>query len=141
MLGVDLDVGFRSLRVDTTNLAAVERTPDAIPQESLMALQNSLKPDRTGEDILFEVFLSWGLDPSMPIAVQHLEGREVFVVDDGALVACFEGEISPNLVRALARREPLRAVFRDSSFSSDAARINAEQIFRELSPTTDVKVI
>ncbi|WP_228942864.1 site-specific DNA-methyltransferase [Nocardioides sp. Leaf374] len=141
MLGADLDVGFRSLRVDTTNLAAVERTPDAIPQDSLMELQNSLKPDRTGEDILFEVFLSWGLDPSMPVAVRHLEGHELFVVDDGALVACFEGDISPDLVRALAQQEPLRAVFRDSGFSSDAARINAEQIFRELSPATDVKVI
>jgi adenine-specific DNA-methyltransferase len=141
VLGADLDVGFRSLRVDTTNLAAVERTPDAIPQDSLMELQNSLKPDRTGEDILFEVFLSWGLDPSMPVAVRHLEGHEVFVVDDGALVACFEGEISPDLVRALAQHEPLRAVFRDSGFSSDAARINAEQVFRELSPATDVKVI
>ena len=141
VLGADLDVGFRSLRVDTTNLTEVERTPDSIPQEALVELQNSLKPGRTGEDILFEVFLSWGLDPSMPIAVQQLEGHEVFAVDGGALVACFDDEISNALVRALAQQEPLRAVFRDSGFSSDAARINAEQIFRELSPATDIKVI
>lgn len=141
VLGADLDVGFRSLRVDTTNLSDVERTPDAIPQEVLMELQHSLKSDRTGEDVLFEVFLSWGLDLSMPLTVQTIEGHEVFVVDHGALVACFDGDIGPSLVRALALQEPLRAVFRDAGFDSDAARINAEQIFHELSPSTDVKVI
>lgn len=141
VLGANLDVGFRSLRVDTTNLADVARAADAIPQELLMDLQDSLKTDRTGEDLLFEVFLSWGLDLSVPLSVQTIEGHEVFVVDDGALVACFDAEISIDLVRALALQEPIRAVFRDAGFISDAARINAAQIFRELSPSTDVKVI
>ena len=77
----------------------------------------------------------------MPIAVERLAGHEVFVVEDGALIGCFDSEVSPELVRAIAGREPLRAVFRDSGFTTSDARINAEQIFRELSESTDVKVI
>ncbi len=87
------------------------------------------------------MLLDWGLDLTLPIAVEAVEGHEVFVVEDGALIACFDDEVEPELVRAIAKREPLRAVFRDSGFASDAARINAEQIFKELSPATDVKAI
>ena len=88
------------------------------------------------------MLLDWGLELSMSIVAEKLEGHEVFVVEDDALIACFDSEVSPELVRAIAQRAPTRAVFRDSSFASDAARINAEQIFRELSPSlTDVKVI
>lgn len=137
----EVDTGFRAFRVDTTNVAAVDRVPDETPQQALTGLEESLKADRSGEDILFEVLLSWGLDLSMPLEVRQIDGHNVFIVDDGALAACFESEISADLVRALAREEPLRAVFRNSGFTSDAARINAEQIFRELSPATDVKVI
>ena len=77
----------------------------------------------------------------MSIAAEQIDGHEVFVVEDGALVACFDDEIGPDVVRQVAEREPLRAVFRDSGFESDADRINAEQVFAEVSPSTDVKVI
>jgi adenine-specific DNA-methyltransferase len=136
-----LDVGFRALRVDTTNMTDVLRVPDATDQQTLADMEDSVKPDRTGEDLLFQILIEWGLELAMPVVCEELEGDEVYVVDDGALIAFFGSEVSPDLVRAMARREPLRAVFRDSGFASDDARINAEQIFRELSPATDVKVI
>lgn len=137
----EIDVGFRCLRVDTTNMADVLRIPDDTDQQALAVLEESVKPGRTGEDLLFQVLLDWGLELTMPISVETLEGHEVYFVDDGALIACFDSEVSPDLVRAIAKREPLRAVFRDSGFASDDARINAEQIFREISPATDVKAI
>lgn len=136
-----LDVGYRNLRIDTTNMVDVLRSPDETDQGVLDQLEGSIKLGRTGEDVLFQVLLDWGLELTMSITVEELEGHEVFVVDAGALIACFDSELSPELLRAIAIREPLRAVFRDSSFVSDAARINAEQIFREVSPSTDVKAI
>lgn len=137
----NLDVGFRMLRVDTTNMTDVLRTPDDTGQEALTGLEDSVKKDRSSEDLLFQVLLDWGLEMTMPIGVETLEGHEVFLIEDGVLIACLDNEVSPELVRAVAAREPLRAVFRDSGFGSDAARINAEQIFREISPSTDVKAI
>ena len=136
-----LDVGFRSLRVDTTNMTDVLRAPDETDQHALTGLEDSVKPGRAGEDLLFEVLLDWGLELTMPVTVEKFEGYDVFVVEDDALIACFDSTVSPELVRAIAKRAPLRAVFRDSGFASDDARINAEQIFREISPSTDVKAI
>ncbi|MGN7157457.1 site-specific DNA-methyltransferase [Dietzia cercidiphylli] len=141
LAGDGLDAGFRTLRIDTTNLTDVLRTPDEIDQQALSGLLDSVKDGRTGEDLLFQVLLDWGLEVSMPIGVEQVEEREVFVVDGGALVACFDNEVTPELVRVLAKREPLRAVFLDAGFSSDDARINAEQVFKELSPATDVKAV
>jgi adenine-specific DNA-methyltransferase len=141
MLADALATGFRVLKVDTTNMADVLRTPDETDQQALSGLEDSVKPGRTGEDLLFQVLLDWGLELTMPISTEKIKDREVFVVEDDALIACFETEVSPELVRAIAKREPLRAVFRDSSFASDDTRINAEQIFREISPSTDVKAI
>ena len=137
----NLDVGFRTLKIDSTNLTDVRLTPDALVQEQLDLYADSVKADRTGEDLLFQVLLDWGLDLTMPIAVEQIDGHEVFVVDDGALIACFDAEVGPSLVREIANRKPLRAVFRDSGFATDADRINAEQVFAEASPATDVKAI
>ncbi|MBE1586761.1 site-specific DNA-methyltransferase [Nonomuraea angiospora] len=136
-----LDLGFRTLRVDSTNLADVLRTPDGLGQDELDLYTDSIKPGRTEEDLLFQVLLGWGLDLTMPIAIEVFDGREIFVVDDGALIACFADEVSPAVVREIAKREPLRVVFRDSGFTTDADRINAEQVFAEVSPATDVKAI
>lgn len=133
--------GFRVLKVDTTNMADVLRIPDETEQQTLAGLEDSVKPDRSGEDLLFQVLLDWGLELTMHISVEELQGHKVFLIEDGALIACFDIGISPGLVRAIAERGPLRAVFRDLGFASDAARINAEQIFREISPATDVKAI
>lgn len=135
------DVGFRTLKVDTTNMADVLRTPDETEQQAIAGLEHSVKPVRSGEDLLFEVLLDWGLELTMPISVEQIDGHEVFVVEDDALIACFDTEVGTEVVRAIAKREPLRAVFRDSGFVSDDARINAEQVFREVSPSTDVKAI
>lgn len=137
----DMDRGFRVLRVDTTNMYDVLRTPEETEQHELVGLEGSVKAGRSGEDLLFQVLLDWGLDLALPISNKEVEGREVFVVDEGALVACFDDDVTSELVRALAKQGPLRAVFRDSGFASDDARINAEQIFKELSPATDVKAV
>jgi len=136
-----IDAGFRVLKVDTTNMEDVLRTPDALSQDELDLYADSVKPDRTAEDVLFQVLLDWGLELTMPIAVEQIEGHDVLIVEEGALIACFAGEVSSALVRALATREPLRAVFRDSGFATDSDRINAEQIFAEISPATDVRAI
>jgi adenine-specific DNA-methyltransferase len=137
----DLDVGFRSLKVDTTNMADVLLSPDETDQLSLNQLEGSVKVDRSGEDLLFQVLLDWGLELTMPISVDQIDGKVIMVVEDGALIACFEEHVSPAVVHSIAKRQPQRAVFRDSGFESDDARINAGQVFRELSPTTDVKAI
>lgn len=136
-----LDCGFRAFRIDTSNLTDVLRAPDDIQQEALAGFEDSVKPDRTAEDLLFQVLIDWGVDISSPITVEQLHGHSVLAVDHDALLACFDHSISADLVRDLALRAPLRVIFRDSGFDTDAARVNAEQIFKELSPTTDVKAI
>ncbi|WP_344929573.1 site-specific DNA-methyltransferase [Saccharopolyspora gregorii] len=147
MLTDELDLGYRLLKVDSTNLTDVLRTPDATVQSALTGLADSIKPSRTSEDLLFQVLLDWGLELALPISVEHVEGHEVHLVEEGlALIACFEPAITLDLVRAMAQRaaeqpEGGRVVFRDSAFASDDARINVEQIFREIAPSTEVKTI
>lgn len=135
------DTGFRSLSVDTTNMTDVLRRPDETDQLALDQLEGSVKSDRSGLDLLFQVLLDWGIELSIPVSVEQIEGHQVFSVEDGALIACFEEMVRPEVISAIAQRQPLRAVFRDSGFGSDDARINAEQVFREVSPATDVKAI
>lgn len=137
----ELDSGFRSLVIDTTNMKDVFRAPDETDQLALEQLESSVKQDRSNEDLLFQVLLDWGLELTMPIETKQLENNEVLVVEDGALIACFDEHLSMQAVRRIADQQPLRAVFRDSGFASDDARINAEQIFAEVSPATDVKAI
>ena len=136
-----LDVGFRSLLIDTTNFADILSAPDDLVQSALIDDVDGLKLDRTGDDLLFQVLLDWGLELSLPVLREDIDGREVFAVDDDALLACFASDVTHAVVKALAERHPLRAVFRDSGFANDAARINAEQVFRELSPETEVRAI
>ena len=141
LVSVGLDLGFRSLRVDSSNRADVLKTADDTEQLGLDDLASSVKPDRSGEDLLFQVLLDWGLELSLPMMREHIDGREVLSVDADALVACFAESVTPEVVRGIAERGPLRAVFRDDAFDSDAARINAEQVFREVSPATEVRTI
>jgi adenine-specific DNA-methyltransferase len=135
------DVGFRAFRVDSSNLADVSTTPDTADQGVLLDMIETVKEGRTSEDILFEVLLDWGLNLSFPFARETIEGHEVFTVDDDALLACFDDEIDTMLVRGLAQRQPVKAVFRDASFLTDADRINVDEIFREVSPDTEVRAI
>jgi len=141
LLGSDRDIGFRSLHIAATNMADTLATADDLVQHTLTEAIGSVKPDRTDEDLLFQVLLDWGLDLAEPINVEELAGRRVLSVAADALIACFADEITDDVVQAIATRRPLRAVFLDGGFVSDAARINAEQIFREVSPETQVRAI
>lgn len=102
---------------------------------------HNIKPDRTPEDLLFQVLLDWGVDLSLPIRKETLRGKTVFFVDENALVACFDDDVDEELVKELAGLKPLRVVFRDSGFASDAVKINVEQIFKQISPGTEVRAI
>lgn len=135
------DVGFRVLKIDTSNMAEVYYTPDGVKQDDLLAAVDNVKPDRKPEDLLFQVLLDWGVDLSLPITKQTIQGKTVFFVDGNALVACFDNGITEELVKELAGGNPLRVVFRDNGFVSDSVKINAEQIFKQMSPGTDVKSI
>lgn len=134
-----VDVGFRVLKVDTSNMKDVFYSPDAVKQSDLVAHADNIKEDRTPEDLLFQVLVDWGVDLALPIANETIVGKTVFLVDGNALAACFDASISEELVKELAKRKPLRAVFRDSSYGSDSVKINVEQIFKLLSPTTQLK--
>lgn len=135
------DVGFRLLRIDTSNMQDVYYRPDQIDQKDLLAAIDNIKSDRTAEDLLFQVLVDWGVDLTLPIQRETVQGKTVFLVDGNALIACFETGVTEELVKELAGREPLRVVFRDNGFVSDAVKINVEQVFRQLSPGTDVKSI
>ncbi len=135
----NLDIGFRVLKIDTSNMKDVYYTPDAVKQSELALHTGNIKEDRTPEDLLFQVLVDWGVDLALPIARETIAKKTVFFVDGNALAACFDPDITEDLVQELARRKPLRAVFRDSSFGSDSVKINVEQIFKLLSPATELK--
>lgn len=139
--GWSKDIGFRVLKVDSSNMADVYYTPDAVDQTNLDLFTDNIKPDRSPEDLLFQVLLDWGVDLTLPIRKETIQGKTVFFVDENALVACFDKEITEELVKELTKVHPLRVVFRDSGFASDAVKINVEQIFRQMSPGTEVKSI
>ena len=137
------DVGFRVLKVDSSNMADVYYTPDAIEQGQLKIFTDNIKSDRKPEDLLFQVLLDWGVDLSLPIRKEIIQDKTVFFVNEPPydLVACFDTGVNEDLVKELARFEPLRVVFRDTGFVSDAVKINVEQIFKQMSPGTEVKAI
>ena len=135
------DVGFRVLKVDTSNMKDVYYRPDELKQSDLLDMVDNVKEGRTADDLLFQVLVDWGVDLTLPIRRETVQSKTVFFVDDNALVACFDLGVTEDLVKELAKREPLRVVFRDNGFVSDAVKINVEQIFRQLSPSTDVKSI
>lgn len=135
------DIGFRFLKVDETNMQDVYYTPDQTDQASLLDGVDNIKAGRTAEDLLFQVLTDWGVDLTLPISSETILGKQVFFVDGNALTACFDTGVTEELVTELAKCEPLRVVFRDNGFDSDTVKINVEQIFKQLSPTTDVKAI
>ena len=122
-------------------MAEVYNTPVAITQDQLEAFTENIRPDRTLEDLLFQVLLDRGVDLSLPIRKESIQNKTVSFVDKNALVACFDTGVNDELVRELASCEPLRVVFRDNGFVSDAAKMNAEKIFKQMSPHTEVKSI
>lgn len=139
----EMDLGFRVLKIDSSNMDSVYYAPDETKQESLMAQIDNVREGRTSEDLLFQALLESGIAEALtlPIKREQVSGKEVFFVDGDVLAACFEGGIDDTFTKDLASRKPLRVVFRDSGFVDSAAKINAEQIFKQLSPGTDLKVI
>jgi adenine-specific DNA-methyltransferase len=137
------DTGFRTLKIDTSNMADVYYAPDALDKSKFDMFVDNIKPDRTAEDLLFQVMLDWGVDLALPIAKETIQSKEVFFVDGNALVACFDahGGVDEEFVKALAKHQPLRVVFRDAGFKDSAVKINVEQIFKQLSPSTEVKCL
>lgn len=137
------DIGFRVLKIDTSNMADVYYTPDTLDKASLDLFVDSIKPDRTPEDLLFQVMLDWGVDLALPIEKKAIQDKDVFFVDGDELAACFDahGGIDEVFVKELAAHKPRRVVFRDAGFKDSAVKINVEQIFKLLSPGTDVKSI
>ncbi|MDC1502487.1 site-specific DNA-methyltransferase [Gammaproteobacteria bacterium] len=139
----NLDIGFRVFKVDESNMKDVYYLPDETSQLDLLLLSDNIKEDRTSEDLLFQVLLDWGVDLTLPINRETILGKEVFFVDGNALAACFdkEGQVDVDFCRSLASRHPLRVVFRDAGFESDSVKINVEQIFRQISPSSDLRTI
>ncbi len=135
------DVGFRVLKIDSTNMKEVFYAPDAVAQDQLFDQVNNIREDRTPEDLLFQVLLDWGVDLALPIAKETIAGKTVYFVDGNALAACFDEGVSEDFVKLLAKRQPLRVVFRDAGFATDSVKINVEQIFKLMSPSTEVKCI
>lgn len=135
------DVGFRVLKIDSSNMADVFYTPDQTSQADLLARVDNVKPDRTAEDLLFQVLLDWGVDLTLPIRRETVLGKTVFFVADTALMACFDDGISEDLVKELAGHAPMRIVFKDTGFADDQTKINVRQIFKAMSPETEVKAI
>lgn len=141
--GVGQDTGFRVFKIETSNMVDVYYTPDALDKAKLDLFVDNIKPDRTAEDLLFQVMLDWGVDLALPIEKKTIQGKDVFFVDGNALAACFDahGGVDEAFVKELATHKPLRVVFRDAGFKDSAVKINVEQIFKLLSPATEVKSI
>lgn len=139
----DVDTGFRVFKIDSSNMSDVYYNPDAVSQDLLSDQASNVKSDRAAEDLLFQVLLDWGVDLSLAIQKENIQGKDVFCVDKNALVACFDsnGGVDEEFVKELAKKQPLRVVFRDAGFKSDSVKINVEQIFKLVSPSTEVKCI
>jgi adenine-specific DNA-methyltransferase len=137
----DLDVGFRVLKVGSSNMKDTYYNPDNTQQSNLLDLASNIKDSRTEEDLLFQVLLDWGVDLTLKIERKDIAGKSVYFVDDDTLAACFEENINEDFVKELAKTQPLRVVFKDSGFASDDVKINIRQIFKHTSVHTDIKVI
>ena len=130
----DLDVGFRVLKLDDTNMKDVYYAPDDYDQGMLAGLESNIKDDRTDLDLLFGCLIDWGLPLSLPYSSEQIDGRTVHTYNDGDLIACFDANIPESVVKEIAKRKPLRAVFRDSGFASSPEKINVFEIFKLYMP-------
>ena len=135
------DGGFRVLKLDGTNMKDVYYAPADYQQNFLDRLESNIKEDRTDLDLLFGCLLEWGLSLSLPYQSENIDSCTVHNYNDGDLIACFDENIPDSVIKTIAKRQPLRAVFRDSSFAGSPAKINVTQIFKELAPDTSVKVL
>lgn len=144
-----IDVGFRVFKLDDTNMKDVYYSAEEYSQTNLEDLESNIKEDRTDLDLLFGCLLDWGLPLSMPYRSEKISNCTVHTYAPGdaalnvpdALIACFDSNVPENVIKEIAKREPRRAVFRDSSFASSPEKINVFEIFKLYAPDTDVKVI
>lgn len=139
--GADIDYGFRVLRVDDTNMKDVYYSAEEYSQNLLFMLESNIKEDRTDLDLLFGCLLDWGLPLSLPYRSEKIEECTVHNYNDGDLIACFDENIPEDVITVIARMQPLRVVFRDSSFADSSSKMNVEEIFKLMAPDTAVKVI
>jgi adenine-specific DNA-methyltransferase len=137
----NLDVGFRVYRTDSSNMKDVFYHPTQLIQQQLSAFESNIKEDRTPEDLLTQVILDLGLELSLSIERKEILGNNVFIVQENALVACFDDSFNFGIVDKIADIKPLRVVFKDASFKDDKDRVNVEERFKRLSPETIVSVI
>lgn len=137
----DLDIGFRVLKLDESNMKDVYYTPDELSQNDLIDSISNIKEGRSSYDLLYQCILDWGLELSLPHRMERINNNEVHIVNDGDLIACFDDKIPEETVKQIADLKPLRVVFRDSSFATPAARINVDEIFKLKSPQTTIKVL
>jgi adenine-specific DNA-methyltransferase len=135
------DDGFRVLKLDDTNMKDVYYAAGDYSQDLVSMLESNVKPDRTDLDLLFGCLLDWGLPLSLPYTSETIDGCMVHTYNDGDLIACFDENVPESVIKTIAKRQPLRAVFRDSSFASSPEKINVGEIFKSLAPDTRVKVI
>ena len=136
----NLDVGFRVLKIDSTNMKDVYYTPDAYTQADILDLADHIKEDRTSEDLLFQVMLDWGLELSLPIERKNIQGKEVFYVAGNSLVACFD-DLTFDVVDEVAKDHPLRFVSAEKAIHLDHDKTNIKERFKQLSPDTEVKFL
>jgi adenine-specific DNA-methyltransferase len=136
----DLDTGFRVFRIDESNFEDVERTPKEYNQDQLDLFLNNVKSDRNDLDLLFGCMLDWGVQLSLPMASEEVDGKMIYTVNDGDLVACFAEKVTDSVVKAMADKQPLRVIFRDSCFEQDADKINIYETFKQLLDWSDKDV-
>jgi len=137
---LDLDIGFRVLKIDSTNMKDVYYTPDTLKQADMLDLASNIKEDRTSEDLLFQVMLDWGLELSLPIERKTIAGKEVFYVAGNSLVACFD-DLTFDVVDEVAKDHPLRFVSAEKAIHLDHDKTNIKERFKQLSPDTEVKFL
>lgn len=137
----DLDTGFRVFRVDSSNYEEVEHTPKDWNQDQLDLFLNNIKSDRTDLDLLFGCMLDWGVQLSLPMTTEEVDGKMIYTVNEGDLVACFADKVTDNVVRTMAEKQPLRVIFRDSCFERDADKINIYETFKQLLDWSDQEVV
>ena len=137
----EIDIGFRVFKVDDSNMNDVYYSASEYSQDLLKMMESNIKEDRTDLDLLFGCLLEWGLPLSLPYTSENIEGCTVHTYNDGDLIACFDENVPDDVIKTIAKRQPLRAVFRDSSFANSPSKINVGEVFKLLAPNTSIKVI
>lgn len=135
------DIGFRVLKTDESNMKDVFYKPQALNQSQLFDQVDNVKEDRNAEDLLFQIMLDWGLELSLPVHIETIQGKQVYCVAEDALIACFDQDITEDLVKELANKQPMRLLFRDNYYANNDVKINAGQLVKQLSPKTELKSI